>query len=199
MNDSTLVTRCRRGGRLSRGQVRGGALGAQGRERGLDRDRLQAPHLPRQQSILQRSRRPRRGATRLRPTLDGHGRGCLRSGRVSGWSSPGVRRLRARVSASRVVRLLVLTRGWRRSIAEVACGAEGVGVVLAEGAAAAGQGVGVHRFVRAADAHPSCSGHSRGCLAELRVSGWSSPRVRRRRAKVSAFRFVRALVLTELA
>ena len=69
---------------------------------------------------------------------------------------------------------------------EVAGRAEGLGVVLAEDPAAAGQGVLVEvagLLVLAERVQVMAR-----LLAEMRVSGWSSPRTRRERARVSSSR-----------
>ena len=60
--------------------------------------------------------------------------------RVSGWSSPSTRRRRARVSSSRSRAACILAQAAQVG-GEVAGGAQRVGVVVAQHAAAAGQGV----------------------------------------------------------
>ena len=69
---------------------------------------------------------------------------------------------------------------------EVVGRAEGVGVVVAQDPAAAGEGVlveGAGLLVVAQRAQVAAR-----LLAEVRVSGWSSPRTRRRRVRVSSSR-----------
>ena len=60
--------------------------------------------------------------------------------RVSGWSSPRTRRRRVRVSSSRA-RACSCSPSAARSVARLLGRAEGVGVVVAEDPAAAGEGV----------------------------------------------------------
>ena len=93
--------------------------------------------------------------------------------------------------------LLVLTQRGQPD-GEVVGRGEGVGVVLAQDPAAAGEGVLVERRGPAA-CSPSRARPTARLLAEARVSGWSSPRTRRRRVRVSSSSVAGLLVLAQRA
>ena len=100
-------------------------------------------------------------AARARPASRRSAARLLAEVRVSGWSSPRTRRRRVRVSSSRCAGLLVLAQ--RAQVGgEVVGRGEGVGVVVAEDPAAAGEGVLVE-LRGPARTRPARAGRRRGC------------------------------------
>ena len=115
--------------------------------------------------------------------------------RVSGWSSPSTRRLRARVSSSSVPGLPIAhptrTGRWRGCWPRPGCRG---GPRPAPG----GCGPGCPPPARGpAGSHPTPDRSRARLLAEVRVSGWSSPSTRRLRARVSSLRVRACSIVTQ--
>ncbi len=125
------------------------------------------------------------GPLRSSPNAAGRRRGCWPSSRVSGWSSPRTRRRRVEgvlVEGAGPLVAHPLRTGRRRGCWP----RRGCRGGPRPGPAGGGRGC-PRRGRGPAGAHPRVQVGAR-LLAEVRVSGWSSPRTRRRRARVSSSR-----------
>ena len=118
--------------------------------------------------------------------------------RVLGWSSPSTRRRRARVSSSRSRARLRAHPGCAGQRARLLAEVQGVGVVVAEDPAVAGQGVFVQfpcRLVLTQHAQVDW----RDCWPRSGCLGWSSPSIRRLAGQGVFAEFAGCLVLAERA